>query len=72
MSGLQLKTSAKILQFLRKKNKIWFLTLIKLPVALGLSEKIIKRYKVFLLDRNSQDKVMKVKFLPEEKIHLIK
>ena len=37
-----------------------------------LSEKSYKRYEIFLLNRNSQDKVMKEKFLPEEKIHLIK
>ena len=32
-----------------------------------LSEKLYKRYKVFLLDRNSKFQVMKVKFLPKEK-----
>ena len=29
-------------------------------------------YEAFWLDRNSQDQVMPLKFLPEEKFHLIK
>ena len=37
-----------------------------------LGETSYKMYEVFLLDRNSQDQVIKVNFLPEEKIHLIK